>query len=333
MAIMTFMEAVNKAIVEEMRRDPTIFTYCWGGPYYGAYGIAANEAERKAQFQEFGEARSDFTGIEENGEAGAGIGAALMGMRPIVVLGMSDWALDAGWQVLVNAPKMRFKLGYALDCPVIYKFYDGGTNAPHHSSRIHHWFANAPNMFVAIPSMGADAVGLWRTALRKAKDPVCMIESTSGTGVANIKGPVPEGDYMIPFGKGDVKREGKDVTIAAVGFNVHLALQAADDLIKAGINAEVWDPRTLMPFDRQSLIASVKKTGAMVVVDDTPKTFGGTGEFAMTIAEAVTPVPPMARVAMMDAPVAPKSVLTDYIVPSKEKIVSAVKSVLARKKG
>jgi pyruvate/2-oxoglutarate/acetoin dehydrogenase E1 component len=322
---MTFSQAEGLTIVEEMRRDPTIFHYSLGGEYsYPIGGVPSQDVVK-----EFGWERSDFCGICETQMAGAGIGAALMGMRPIVNLNMADWALDAGWQVFVNATKMRFKLANKIDCPVVYRFSSGG-NTVHHSSRCHNWFANSPNMFVCVPSMAADARGLWRTVLRTTKDPVAMIRCT---GVDNIKGPVPDNDYMIPFGKGDVKREGKDVTIAAVGYMVHLALSAAEDLAKAGINAEVWDPRTLTPFDREGLIASVKKTGAMVVVDDAPWSFGTTGEFGMSVGEAMTPVPPMARVATMDCPIPPPGApLYNYIIPSTEKIIKAVKSVLGRKR-
>ncbi len=327
MAIMTYAQAVGLTIVEEMRRDPTIFHYSYGGEYPSGRAIGGVNPE--AVIKEFGEARSDFCGICETQMAGAGIGAALVGMRPIVNLGMADWALDSGWQVTVNATKMRFKLGYTVDCPVVYRFTSGGQTV-HHSSRCHNWFANSPNMFVAIPSMPVDARGLWRTALRTTKDPVAIIEAT---GVSGIKGPVPDSDFMIPFGKGEVKLEGKDVTIAAVGYMVSLSLDAAADLAKEGIKAEVWDPRTLTPFDREGLIASVKKTGAMVVVDDAPWSFGTTGEFAMSVGEAVNSFVAMARVATMDSPIPPQGApLYNYIIPSKEKIVKAVKGVLERKR-
>lgn len=159
-----------------------------------------------------------------------------------------------------------------------------------------------------------------------------MLEHT-WTPLGGMEGPVPEEDYTIPLGVADVKREGRDATVAAVGYWLHVALEAAEDLAKEGISVEVWDPRTLVPFDRESLIASVRKTGALVVVDQAPKSFGTTGEYIATVAEAVTPVPPMGRVATMDVPVGAGPTLELYILPSKEKIISAVKAVLERKGG
>ncbi len=147
-----------------------------------------------------------------------------------------------------------------------------------------------------------------------------------------MEGPVPDGDYTIPLGKADIKREGKDVTIVAISYWVYEALQAADALAKDGISAEVWDPRTLIPLDRESLLASVRKTKAMVVVDQAPMTFGTTGEFSMTVAEAITPVPPIARCATMDVPIGAFPSLVGYVYPNQKKIIQAVKDVLARKK-
>lgn len=313
--IMTCGEAVNRTIVEEMRRDPTIFI--WG---YGPDSRA----------KEFGWERVGYGGISEHQWFGAGIGAALVGTRPIVNVIMSDFAVDAWGQLVLQAAKIRFKLAYKLDCPVVFNVGYGtiGGLSVHHSSCFHNWLANAPGLLVAVPSTPADTRGLWRTALREAKDPVVMSPQLP---VLGIKGPVPEDDYTIPFGVADVKREGSDVTIAAVGYWVHVALEVAEDLAKEGIDTEVWDPRTLTPFDRESLIDSVRKTGAMVAVDQAPKTFGTTGEFFATVAEAITPVPPMARVATMDAPIGFSKPLEDYVLPNKDKLISAVKGVLKRK--
>jgi pyruvate dehydrogenase E1 component beta subunit len=145
------------------------------------------------------------------------------------------------------------------------------------------------------------------------------------------EGPVPDGDYTIPFGVGAVKREGSDVTIAAVGYWVNAALGWAEDLAAEGIDAEVWDPRTLTPFDREGLVKSVKKTGALVIIDQAPKTFGSTGEFAISVAEAITPVPPMARLATLDSPIPSSPALLPAMYPSKDKLIAAVKDVLKRK--
>jgi pyruvate dehydrogenase E1 component beta subunit len=159
-----------------------------------------------------------------------------------------------------------------------------------------------------------------------------MIWESLGCALTGIEGPVPEEDFTVPFGKGDIKRSGKHVTIAAVGYMVHLAIRAAEQLAKDGIEAEVWDPRTLTPFDREGLTASVKETGALVAVDMAPKSFGTTAEFMATIAESpIIPLPPMARVASMDVPIGYNRSLERHAQPDVDKIIAAVRSVLGRK--
>ena len=323
MAIKTFSEAVDSTIAEEMRRDPTIFHIT---------GISLGS---RNSIEEFGWKRIAYAGICETQIAGSGVGAALAGTRPIVSLGMTDFAVDGWGQIVLQAAKIHFKLGYRADCPAVFTMgfgaVPGGSLSVHHTGSFHNWLANAPGLLVAVPSMPADAQGLWRTALRTTKDPVCML---TASGVAGVKGPVPDDNStMIPFGKAEIKREGADVTIAAVGYMVHLALEAAEDLAKEGIDAEVWDPRTLTPFDRESLINSVYKTGAMVVVDHAPESFGTTGEFAITVAEAITPAPPVARVASKDTPVPASPALEPYLYPNKDKVMNAVYDVLERKNG
>jgi len=314
---MTYKDAVWKTIAEEMRRDPSIFYYCeYRAP--------------KALVDEFGWGRVNYAGIQETQMAGAGIGAALAGTRPIVYLHSADFALDCWGQLTDQAGMIRFKVAYKLDCPVVFwsGCAGGFRGTVHHSGYYVNWMANTPGIMVAIPSMAADAVGLWRTQLRQGRDPVYMFDAR----VTGIEGSVPDDDYTIPFGVADIKRKGSDVTIAAVGYWVHTALEAAEELAQQGIDAEVWDPRTLQPFDRESLVKSVKRTGGMVVVDQAPKIFGSTGEFFATVGEALTPIPPMARVATMNVPRGAASTLCgDYIYPTKEKIISAVKEVLRRK--
>ncbi|TET42308.1 MAG: alpha-ketoacid dehydrogenase subunit beta [Dehalococcoidia bacterium] len=327
--IMAYLEAANKTIIEEMRRDPTIFTY-GEETQVGWCTLDHDGKSSKDLVEEFGKRRINFAPISETAMAGAGIGAALTGMRPIVALWFSDFIMVEAEQQINEAARIRFKLGNMVNCPVVFRINYGGLggNSVQHSNCYYNKFADTPGLILAIPSTAADVVGLWRTALRKNINPVQMWESFM---VQGIKGPVPEGDYTIPFGKADVKREGSDVTIAAVGYMVHLALDAAKDLANEGIDAEVWDPRTLTPFDRESLIDSVRKTGAMVVVDQEPKSFGTTGEFAMTLAEAMDPVPPMARVTLGDGSIAFSPTLEKYILPSKDKIIQAVRELLGRK--
>jgi len=238
----------------------------------------------------------------------------------------------AAEQFINEAGRIRFKLGHTVDCPAIFKIgygIKGGGLSVQHSNAYYNKFADTPGLAVLVPSMPADVVGLWRTALR-GKDPVMIWNSAM---IGGTRGEVPDGDYTIPFGQGEVKREGADVTIAGIGWTVHLALQAAQELEAQGISAEVWDPRSLRPFDRAGLLASVEKTGALLVADEEPKTFGTTGEFAMSIAEALDPVPPMARVSLMDACVAFSPPLESYVLPTVEKIVAGAKALLDRKGG
>ena len=308
-------------IREEMRRDPNILLI---GPTL--LGDLRDE---------FGTNRVVNTGISEEAACGAGIGAALAGTRPIVDVTWSPFLIDAAGQIISQAAVWRFKLGNTVDIPVVFRQgfglynYGGGVQ---HSLCLHNLFANVPGVHLAVPSTPADLVGLWRTALREARNPTMIWESLA-CALSGIEGPVPEEDYTIPFGKGDVKREGRDVTIAAVGYMVHLALWAAEELAKEGIDAEVWDPRTLTPFDREGLIKSVARTRAMVAVDLAPKSFGTTGEFIATVAEsAINPTPPMARVASYDAPIGYSRPLENYVQPDKDKIITAVKAVIRRKR-
>jgi len=318
--ILSYAQASLNTVAEEMRRDPTIFFYL----EYTTLGSPA------ALVEEFGPERANYAGIEETQMAGAGIGAALTGTRPIVYLHMSDFALDAWGQLIDQAGMVRYKVAYKCDCPVV--FWMGVvalSSTVHHSGYYANWLANSPGLITILPSSPADAVGLWRTTLRDAKDPVCMLDHGP---VRGMRGPVPEGDYTIPFGIADVKREGSDLTIAAVGNWVNVALEAAEELAAEGIDVEVWDPRTLMPLDQESLVNSVKKTGAMVVIDQAPELYGTTGEYIATVAEALDPVPPMARLATKNVPRGAAPTLSgDYIYPTKDKLIKKVKAVLERK--
>ncbi|MFC1848115.1 alpha-ketoacid dehydrogenase subunit beta [Chloroflexota bacterium] len=318
---MSYNMAGLETIKEEMRRDPNIFIL---GP------TLLDDLK-----DEFGSQRIVSTGISEEAACAAGIGAAIVGTRPIVDLTWSPFLIDAAGQIINQAAIWRFKLGNTVDIPVIFRQgyglynYGGGVQ---HSQCFHNLFANAPGLYVAVPSTPIDLVGLWRTALREAKNPTMIWESL-GCALTGLEGPVPEEDFTVPFGKGEVKREGKHVTIAAVGYMVHLALRAAEQLAQEGIEAEVWDPRTLTPFDREGLIASVKKTGSMVTVDLAPKSFGTTAEFMATIAESsIVPSPPMARVASVDVPIGYNQTLESYAQPDKDKIITAVRNVLSRKR-
>lgn len=320
MATVSCNAAISNVILAEMRRDPTICQWAWSMP-------------SKAMVTEFGWDRMIYSAINEQNEVGAAIGAALAGARPIVNLSMSDFAIEATQQIVNQAAKPVFEGGYKTTVPIVLRTSYGamGGNSVMHSNCYHNWFANQPGLLVAVPATPYDFTGLWRTALRTATDPVIFFEDTPGMG---ITGDVPDADYTIPFGVGNVVLQGTDVTIAAVGaFWVAEALAVAATLAKQGVSVEVWDPRTLNPLDKAGLIASVKKTGALVAVDQAPTTFGTTGELLASVAEATNPIPPMARVATMDLPIGFAPELESYVLPNQAKILSAVQAVLARKSG
>lgn len=317
---MAINEAENFVITEAMRKDPSVFIYGQGYPQGG-----------RDLYEEFGQLRVNFAPISETAMTGVAVGAAVTGTRPICVHALSDFIMTGAEQFINEAARIRFKLGHKIECPAIYKIGYGLTigASVQHSNCYYNKFADTPGLVVAIPSMPGDVVGLWRTAFQ-AKDPVQIWTSLM---IGGVKGPVPDGEYTIPFGQGDVKQEGSDLTIAAIGYMVHFALQAAEELAAEGISAEVWDPRTLRPFDRSGLMNSVQKTGALLVADEEPKTFGTTGEFAMSIAETMDPVPPMGRVTLMDASKAFSPRLESYVMPTKDKIVEGAKALLERKSG
>ena len=325
MATMTNSAAAEMVITQEMARDPTIFIYGQGNPQ-GHRALA----EKYASSAPFNSLRVNITPISESAMTGAAIGAALNGARPICEHALSDFINVAHEQFVNEAGRIRFKLGNKVPCPAVISIGYGLKGiglAVQHSNAYYNKFAGVPGLIVAIPSQPADLVGLWRTALRGI-NPVTIWQSLL---IGGNSGDVPDGDYTIPFGQGKVQRQGTDVTIAGVGWTLWMALTAADTLAKQGISAEVWDPRTLTPFDRAGLLASVKKTGALVVADEEPMSFGTTGEFAMTVAEAMDPVPPMARVTLMDASCAYNPVLEAYVMPTADKIVKAAQAVIARK--
>lgn len=327
MAVMTYDEAVWSVIVDEMRRDPTVFVYGWPeGERFTRTGPSVRPA-----VEEFGRDRIPFCGIEETQIAGAAVGAALVGARPIVDLQKPEMAMDGWGQLAITAAEARWRIGYNAPLRAVFIVTWGAyrsRNGHDHSGCYHNWLANAPGLLVACPSTAADAAGLMKTTLTDVIDPVAFLMHIPSQ---TIKGEVPDLNAKIPFGKADVKRQGQDVTIAAIGWMVDLALEAAEELAGSGISAEVWDPRTLTPFDRQSLIDSVSKTKALVIVDQGGKSFGATGEFAMTIAEAMSPVPPMRRVTTLHACIAASAPVEDYMLPTKGKIVSAVQDVLTYK--
>src|SRR6266481_1297225 len=300
---LTYGEAVKEAIAEEMRRDPRVFLIGEdvaeaGHPFKTLTGLV----------QEFGTQRIVDTPISEPGYAGIGVGAAMTGMRPIVDVMFGDFITLTMDQMVNQAAKAHYMSGGKIKVPIVFRTTLGATrrSAAQHSQSLHAWVSHIPGLKVALPSGPYEAKGMYR-----------------------MKGPVPEGDYTIPFGVAEVKRAGKDITIVATSSMVGVALGAAKMLEDAGISAEVIDPRTTWPLDKQALIESAKKTSRALVVDEGYERYGVTAEMAAVIAEGAFYYldAPVKRMGAMDVPVPFSPVLEDLTVPSEKTVFEAARAV------
>jgi len=258
--LIQFRDALHEAMSEEMRRDERVFLMGEEvAQYNGAYKVS------RGMLEEFGPRRVIDTPISESGFAGLGIGAAMMGLRPIIEFMSWSFSLVAADQVLNNAPKMLYMSGGQLRCPIVFRGNDGagGQLGSTHSWCVEGLYANVPGVKIAIPSDPYDAKGLLKTAVRD-DDPVFFLESER---LLSLKGDVPEEDYTIPFGQAIVRRPGDDCTIVSFGRPVAFCLEAAEALAKDGIDCEVIDGRTIRPLDIDTIVRSVKRTSCCVVVD------------------------------------------------------------------
>lgn len=319
----TYAEAIAEALRTEMRLDPRVFVM---GEDVGAFGGLF--AGTKGLLQEFGPERVRDTPISEAALIGAGVGAALTGMRPMVEIQFMDFTACAMDQIVNQAAKIRFMLGGKANVPLVIRtpYGTGLKLASQHSQSLEAWFVHVPGLLVAMPSTPADAKGLLVTALRDP-NPVIFLEHKL---LYPTRGPVPEEQYTIPFGSAEVKRPGKDVTIVATGLMVTKALAAAGTLATEEIEAEVVDPRTLVPLDKATIIESVKKTGRLVIVHEAVKRGGFGGEIAAMIAEEAFDYldAPIKRVAGRNVPIAFNEVLERKAVPDVEDIVVAARSLV-----
>ncbi len=317
---MMYAEAIAAAIVEEMQRDPDVIFY----------GQNMAMTERDPMLKKFGKNRVRITPISETAELGIAIGAAMTGLRPIVELYMSEFMLVAFNQVINEAPRLRYMSGGQVKVPVVFKAGYGFAAgwAGQHSNCIYHTMMGIPGLKLAIPSTPADAKGLMKSAIRD-DNPVVYLHPYMLT---IDKGEVPDGDYVIPFGVADIKRAGTDVTIVAIGWMVKKSLAAAELLAKEGISAEVVDPRTLAPLDVKTIVESVKKTGHLVLVDQAPRHSSAAAVIAGEVAEHGFHFlkAPVKMVTALDTSIPYSEPLESYVLPSEDKIVHAVKSVLAK---
>jgi pyruvate/2-oxoglutarate/acetoin dehydrogenase E1 component len=323
---MTYAEAVRLALREEMQRDPRVFLMGEDiGIYGGAFGVT------RGLFEEFGEERVRDTPISEAAIAGAAIGAALTGMRPVAEFQFSDFMAIAMDQIVNQGAKLRFMFGGKAEVPVVFRAPLGsGTGAAaQHSQSLEAWFAHVPGLKVVLPSTPADAKGLLVAAIRDP-NPVIVLEHKV---LYKQKGMVPVGEYEIPLGRAEIKRSGKDVTIVALSIMVSRALAVADRLAQEGIEAEVIDPRTLRPLDDAPIIASVRKTGRVLIVHEAVQSGGFGGEIAARIAasEAFYYLDaPILRLGGAEVPIPYHPILERSATPQEEDIYQALLRLLRR---
>ncbi len=322
---LTQSQAVNEALAEEMRRDPTV------------YVIGEDVAEAGTPFkvlsglvEEFGRERVIDSPISEPGIAGLGLGAAMTGMRPVVDIMFGDFLTLIMDQVVNQAAKIHYMSGGGLKAPLTVRTTLGATrrSGAQHSQSLHAWVAHVPGLKVALPATPYDAKGLLKSAIRD-DNPTILFEDKM---MYATKGAVPEEEYLIPFGVADVKREGDDVTLIATSSMVYVALAAADLLAAEGISAEVVDPRTVSPLDRDTLVASARKTGRALVVDEGHQSYGVSAELAAVIADGAfwELDAPVKRAGAMDVPIPFSPVLEDQTVPTAETVFELAKGLVRK---
>ncbi len=325
---MTFLEAINEALHEELARDERV--YVIGEDVRVGYGRGGVFGTTNGLFARFGPERVIDSPLSESAIAGTSVGAALWGMRPVAEIMFADFLPLAMDHIANSAAKMRYAYAGEATVPVVFRMAIGaGVGAAlHHSQSPEAWITNVPGLKIVMPSTPADAKGLLKSAIRD-DNPVVFFEHKFL--YSRLKGPVAEGEHLIPLGKADIKREGEDLTIISWGAVLHQALAAADLLKGEGIKAEVLDPRTLLPLDKQTILESVKKTGKVVIVHEAP-TFGGFGgEIAAMIADEAfySLDAPIKRVGAPFTPVPVSPILERFYIPNAERIVKAAKEILS----
>ena len=322
---LTFGQAVREALAEEMRADPSVCI------------IGEDVAEAGTPFKvlaglvdEFGPDRVIDSPISEAGIMSLAVGAAMTGLRPIVDIMFGDFLTLAMDQIVNQAAKVHYMSGGKLKVPLVVRTTLGATrrSAAQHSQSLHAWVSHVPGLKVALPSTPYDAKGLWKTAIRD-DNPVVIFEDKLSY---QLKGPVPDGEYTIPFGQADIKRPGTDLTIVATSSMVQVALRAAQLLEALEISAEVVDPRTTVPLDTRTLVDSAKKTSRVIVLDEGYQRYGVTAELAAVIGEGAFHYldAPVRRLGALDVPVPFSPVLEDLTVPTSERVVETAKVLCGR---
>ena len=317
----TYSQAINQALAEEMQRNEDVILYgqdvaVWGGIFKVTQGL----------LEKFGQDRVFDSPISENVMVGAGVGAASMGLRPVVELQFADFVITAGDEIFFKAGMWRYMHGGAHTIPLVVRGPSGGSGfGPEHSACPEAFIMHSPGLLCAVPSTPEDAKGLLKQAIR-LDNPVIYFEHKL---LYQTRGEVPDGDVTIPFGKAVVRRAGEAVTIVAWQDMLRRTLTAADRLSLEGIEVEIIDPRTLNPIDRDTIIESVKKTGACIVVEEAYRTLGVGAEIGAMLLEDALPYmdKPFKRLAIPDVPIPTSQHLVDAIVPSVDDIYQAVKKL------
>jgi pyruvate/2-oxoglutarate/acetoin dehydrogenase E1 component len=317
-----FIEAINAALAEEMERDPRVFIM-GEDVQLGAFGAT------RGLIDKFGPARVRNTPISEAAIAGAGVGAAMAGMRPVVEIEFASFFYCCFDQVCNQAAKLRYMSGGQARLPLTFRCVYGamGSAAAQHSEVVYPQFLAAPGLKIAIPSGAAEMKGLLKAAIRD-DNPVLVFEHGR---LGFTRGEVPAGDFVLPLGQGAVKRAGTDVTIVAIGAMVPKALSVAEEMAQEGISIEVWDPRTLVPLDQEGMLASVAKTGRVVIADEGHLRGGAAGDLAAIIIDHGFDYlnAPIKRVTALDVPIPFSPPLESYVLPDENRIKAAVQEITA----
>ena len=320
---LTFRDGLREALREEMQRDSEVFLM---GEDIGRHGGSFKVTD--GLLDEFGPWRVIDMPISESGFVGAAVGAAIMGMKPVVEIMFVDFSTIAMDQMVNNAAKMCYIYDGEVSVPMVLRAScgAGARMGVHHSQSFEAWYAHVPGLKVVMPSTPADAKGLLKASIRDP-NPVVFLEHRL---LYNTKGPVPDGEHVVPLGVADVKREGSDVTVVATGIMVTRALKAAKRLGEEGISAEVVDPRTLQPLDEETLVASACKTGRVVVAQEAPGPYSAASEIAALISRKAFGYldMPVEIVCEPFVPIPFSPPLEDFVIPKEEHIISAVKRVL-----
>lgn len=319
---MGYIEAINQALAEELERDPAVFVM-GEDVRLGLFGATRGLVER------FGPARVRNTPISEAAIAGAGVGAAMAGLRPVIEIEFASFFSCCWDQICNQAAKLRYMSGGQARLPLTVRCVYGalGAGAAQHSTVVYPQFLNVPGLKIAIPSDPADAKGLLTAAIRD-DNPVIVFEHGRLYGT---RGEVPDGEIVLPLGRGAVKRAGADVTLIALGAMVPMALAVAETAAKNGIDVEVWDPRTLVPLDTAGMLASVAKTGRVVIADEAHGRGGAAADLAAIIAEHAFDAlkAPIKRVTALDVPIPFSPPMEQFVLPDEAKIEAAVRAVCA----